>query len=75
MRVLTRRIGQSLVIGDAVTITVRAVRGDRVRLTIEAPADVQVSRQEVIEELGAAAVQTLASVETRPTDATRAVKS
>jgi carbon storage regulator len=63
MQVLTRRIGQSLVIGGTVTITVKAVRGNRVRLTVEAPAGVQVSRQEVLEDLDAAAVQPLTPVE------------
>ena len=63
MRVLTRRIGQSLVIGGAVTITVKAVRGNRVRLTVEAPEGVQVSRQEALEELDAPPAQTLTPVE------------
>jgi carbon storage regulator len=59
MSLLTRRIGQSFVVGDGVTITVKAVRGDRVRLSVDAPEAVRVSRQEIIEELDAAAEQAL----------------
>ncbi len=65
MRLLTRRIGQSFVVGDGVTITVKAVRGDRVRLTVDAPEGVRVSRQEIIEELDAALKQALVSAESK----------
>jgi carbon storage regulator len=47
MLVLTRRINESIVINDDVTILVVEVRGDRVRLGIEAPKDVTVHRKEV----------------------------
>jgi carbon storage regulator len=63
MRLLTRRIGQSFVIGEGVTITVNAVRGDRVRLSVNAPAGIRVCRQEIIEELSTAAKQALGGVE------------
>lgn len=59
MRLLTRRIGQSFVIGDGVIITVNAVRGDRVRLSVDAPEGVRICRQEILEELSAAAKQAL----------------
>lgn len=62
MRLLTRRVGQSFVIGDGVTITVKAVRGDRVRLSVEAPPGLLVSRAEVIEELSLAAGEALATL-------------
>jgi carbon storage regulator len=62
MRLLTRRIGQSFVVGNGVTITVNAVRGDRVRLSVDAPEGVRVSRWEIIEELNAAAEQALVGV-------------
>jgi carbon storage regulator len=65
MRLLTRRIGQSFVVGDGVTITVKAVRGDRVRLSVDAPEGVRVSRQEIIEELDAALKQALVSAESK----------
>jgi carbon storage regulator len=49
--VLTRRPGESVMIGDDVVITVLDVRGDVVRLGIEAPRSVQVHREEVYREL------------------------
>jgi len=47
MLVLTRRINESIVINDDVSVLVVEVRGDRVRLGIEAPKDVAVHRKEV----------------------------
>jgi carbon storage regulator len=54
MLVLTRRAGESVMIGDNVTITVLEARGDVIRLGIQAPRDVQVHREEVYRELQAA---------------------
>jgi len=54
MLVLTRRAGESVMIGDDVTITVLEARGDVIRLGIQAPRDVQVHREEVYRELQAA---------------------
>lgn len=49
MLVLTRKKSESLVINDNITITVIEIRGDRVRLGIEAPREVPVHRREVYE--------------------------
>jgi carbon storage regulator len=54
MLVLTRRAGESVMIGDDVVITVLEARGDVIRLGIQAPRDVQVHREEVYRELQAA---------------------
>jgi carbon storage regulator len=54
MLVLTRRAGESVMIGDDVIITVLEARGDVIRLGIQAPRDVQVHREEVYRELQAA---------------------
>jgi carbon storage regulator len=54
MLVLTRRAGESVMIGDNVTITVLEARGDVIRLGIQAPREVQVHREEVYRELQAA---------------------
>ena len=54
MLVLTRRAGESVIIGDNVIITVLEARGDVIRLGIEAPREVQVHREEVYRELQAA---------------------
>lgn len=47
MLVLTRRVNQSIMIGDNVVVTVLEVRGDQVRLGIVAPREIDVHREEV----------------------------
>jgi carbon storage regulator len=47
MLVLTRRVGESVVIDGGIRVTVVAIRGDKVRLGITAPDSVRVDRQEV----------------------------
>jgi carbon storage regulator len=47
MLVLTRRVGEEIVIADNIRVTVTAVKGDRVRLGITAPPEVRVDRGEV----------------------------
>ena len=49
MLVLTRRVNERIVIGDDITVTVLEVRGDQVRIGIEAPRDVKVLREEVLD--------------------------
>lgn len=51
MLVLSRRVGESVVVGDEVTITVLEVRGDVVRVGIAAPRSVTVHRAELLAEL------------------------
>ena len=51
MLVLSRKVGESIVIGSEVTITVLEVRGDHARIGIQAPRSVSVHRQEVHDEL------------------------
>jgi carbon storage regulator len=52
MLVLTRRVGEVIVIDHEIRITVASVRGERVRIGIEAPKFVQVDREEVYERRG-----------------------
>ena len=47
MLILSRRIGESLIIGGEITVTVLETRGNQVRLGIEAPDDISVHREEV----------------------------
>jgi len=47
MLILTRRAGETLMIGDEVTVTVLAVKGHQVRIGITAPKDVAVHREEI----------------------------
>jgi carbon storage regulator len=55
MLILTRRTNERLMVGDEVTVTVLGVRGNQVRLGIEAPADVPVHREEVYQRIQAEA--------------------
>lgn len=48
MLILTRRVGESLIIGDDVTITVLGVKGNQVRIGVDAPRDVAVHREEIL---------------------------
>ena len=51
MLILTRRVGETLVIGDDVSITVLGVKGNQVRIGIKAPKDVSVHREEIYERI------------------------
>jgi len=53
MLILTRRVNESLMIGDNVTITVLGVKGNQVRLGVNAPKDVAVHREEIYERIRA----------------------
>ena len=51
MLILTRRVGESLVIGDDITITVLSVKGNQARLGVNAPRDVAVHREEIMDKI------------------------
>jgi carbon storage regulator len=55
MLILTRRVGESLIIGDDVTITVLGVKGNQVRIGVNAPRDVAVHREEILNRIEEAA--------------------
>ena len=63
MLVLTRRVLESVRIGDDVTVTVLHVRGDQVRLRFTSPRDVGTYREEIIDVLSQAAKQALSPPE------------
>ena len=51
MLILTRRIGETLMVGDKVKVTVLGVKGNQVRLGVDAPRDVAVHREEIYDRI------------------------
>lgn len=51
MLILTRRVGETLMVGDDVTVTVLGVKGNQVRIGVDAPKDVAVHREEIYQRI------------------------
>jgi len=51
MLILTRRIGETLMVGDEVAITVLGIKGNQIRLGVDAPKNVSVHREEIYQRI------------------------
>lgn len=74
MLVLSRRVGERLIIGDNIVITVIDVRSDGVRIGIDAPREVQVNRAEVLEAVEKANAEAAAAADDGAVETLRALR-
>lgn len=73
MLVLSRQRDESIIIGDNIVITIVDIRGDKVRLGIQAPTEIPVHRQEVYEAIQREQQRTTGETEPTPTPAMRSL--
>jgi carbon storage regulator len=66
MLILTRRVGESLMIGDDVTITVLGVKGNQVRIGVKAPKEVAVHREEILNRIEEASAESERKISSDP---------
>jgi carbon storage regulator len=62
MLILTRRIGEKLIVGGNVTVTVLSIRGNQIRMGIDAPREVKVHREEIYQKIQAEQAERKTSV-------------
>lgn len=67
MLVLSRKVGESIVIGEGITVTIVDIKGDTVRIGVDAPREVKVQRSEVLEQIARETAAAAAAAES-PSD-------
>lgn len=65
MLILTRKVGESVVIGDDITLTVLSSKGNQIRLGIDAPKSVSVHRKEIFDRINAEAEEVVVELTKR----------
>ena len=74
MLALTRKVGERIVIGDNIVVTVVSIKGDNIRMTIEAPKEIKIYRGEIYDAIAAENRQAAVSNDLTELDILKAIQ-